>query len=55
MQALTLDVIMRVVFGAELPELRAAIRRTLDMTMSLPRALFFSLTGQRPRLPPRDR
>src|SRR3954470_1187084 len=45
MQALTLDVIMRVVFGTELPELRAAIRRTLDMTMSLPRALFFSLTG----------
>jgi cytochrome P450 family 135 len=45
MQALTLDVIMRVVFGAELPELRGAIRRTLDMTMSLPRALFFSLTG----------
>ena len=45
MQALTLDVIMRVVFGAELPELRSAIRRTLDMTMSLPRALFFSLTG----------
>ena len=45
MQALTLDVIMRVVFGAELPELRDAIRRTLDMTMSLPRALFFSLTG----------
>jgi cytochrome P450 len=45
MQALTLDVIMRVVFGDELPELRSAIRRTLDMTMSLPRALFFSLTG----------
>ena len=45
MQSLTLDVIMRVVFGAELPELRQAIRRTLDMTMSLPRALFFSLTG----------
>ena len=45
MQALTLDVIMRVVFGAELPELRTAIRRTLDMTMSLPRLLFFSLTG----------
>ena len=45
MQALTLDVIMRVVFGAELPELRAAIRQTLDMTMSLPRMLFFSLTG----------
>ena len=45
MQALTLDIIMRVVFGAELPELRTAIRRTLDMTMSLPRMLFFSLTG----------
>ena len=45
MQALTLDVIMRVVFGAELPALRGAIRRTLDMTMSLPRMLFFSLTG----------
>jgi cytochrome P450 len=36
---------MRVVFGAELPELRTAIRRTLDMTMSLPRMMFFSLTG----------
>ncbi len=45
MQALTLDIIMRVVFGAELPGLRTAIRRTLDMTMSLPRMLFFSLTG----------
>jgi cytochrome P450 family 135 len=45
MQALTLDVIMRVVFGAERPELRTAIRRTLDMTMSLPRMFFFSLTG----------
>jgi cytochrome P450 family 135 len=45
MQALTLDVIMRVVFGADLPALRSAIRRTLDMTMSLPRMLFFSLTG----------
>ena len=45
MQALTLDIIMRVVFGAELPALRTAIRRTLDMTMSLPRMLLFSLTG----------
>ena len=45
MQALTLDVIMRVVFGAELPGLRAAIRRALDMTMSLPRMLVFSLAG----------
>jgi len=45
MQVLTLDIIMRVVFGAELPALRTAIRQTLDMTMSLPRMLFFSLTG----------
>ena len=55
MQALTLDMIMRVVFGAELPELRAAIRRTLDMTMSLPRMLFFSLAGNDLRLPARAR
>ena len=45
MRALTLDIITRVVFGAELPALRTAIRRTLDMTMSLPRMLLFSLTG----------
>jgi cytochrome P450 len=41
MQALTLEVILRVVFGAqeggELHGLRVAIRRALDMTMSLPR------------------
>jgi hypothetical protein len=55
MQALTLDVINAVVFGAELPALRGAIRRTLDMTMSLPRALFSLADRQRPRLPPRDR
>jgi cytochrome P450 len=45
MQALTLDVIMRIAFGAELPALRAAIRRALDLTMSLPRMLVFSLLG----------
>jgi cytochrome P450 family 135 len=41
MQALTLEVILRVVFGAregeELHALRVAIRRALDLTMSLPR------------------
>jgi cytochrome P450 len=45
MQALTLEVIMRIVFGAELPGLRAAIRQALDLTMSLPRMLVFSLVG----------
>jgi len=44
MQALTLDVILRVVFGpGERPELRAAIRRALDMTASLPRLMAMSL------------
>ena len=44
MQALTLDVILRVVFGArERPALRAAIRRALDMTASLPRLVAMSL------------
>jgi cytochrome P450 len=47
MQALTLEVIMRAVFGlregAELRELSAAIRRTLDMTTSLPRLIAMTL------------
>src|SRR5215213_104214 len=44
MQALTLDVILRVVFGpGDRPELRAAIRRALDMTASLPRLVAMSL------------
>jgi len=44
MQALTLEVILRVVFGpGERPELRAAIRRALDMTASLPRLIAMSL------------
>ena len=44
MQALTLDVILRVVLGpVERPRLRAAIRRALDMTASLPRLVAMSL------------
>jgi cytochrome P450 family 135 len=43
MQALTLEVILRVVFGAGDPELRDAIRRTLDMTTSMPRLVAMSL------------
>jgi cytochrome P450 len=46
MQALTLDVILRTVFGpGERPRLRAAIRRALDMTASPPRLVAMSLTG----------
>ena len=37
MQALTLEVILRVVFGSGDAALRDAIRRTLDMTTSMPR------------------
>jgi cytochrome P450 len=45
MQALTLDVILRVVFGpGDRAELRAAIRRALDMTGSLPRLVAMSLS-----------
>jgi len=44
MQALTLDVILRLVLGpVERPQLRAAIRRALDMTASLPRLVAMSL------------
>jgi cytochrome P450 len=43
MQALTLEVILRVVFGTGDPELRDAIRRTLDMTTSMPRLVAMSL------------
>ena len=43
MQVLTLEVILRVVFGTGDPELRDAIRRTLDMTTSLPRLVAMSL------------
>jgi cytochrome P450 len=47
MQALTLEAILRVVFGAGDPQLRDAIRRTLDMTTSMPRLVAMSL-AQRP-------
>jgi cytochrome P450 len=47
MQVLTLEVILRVVFGTGDPQLRDAIRRTLDMTTSLPRLVAMSLV-QRP-------
>jgi cytochrome P450 len=47
MQTLTLEVILRVVFGTGDPELRDAIRRTLDMTTSMPRLVAMSLV-QRP-------
>jgi cytochrome P450 len=50
MQALTLEVILRVVFGAGDPELRDAIRRTLDMTTSMPRLVAMSLV-QKPAGP----
>jgi cytochrome P450 family 135 len=43
MQELTLDVILRVVFGAPDAQLRAAIRTALDMTRSLPRLVTLSL------------
>jgi cytochrome P450 len=47
MQAVTLEVMMRVVFGlregAELEHVRAAIRRALDMTTSLPRLVAMAL------------
>jgi cytochrome P450 len=43
MQELTLDVILRAVFGAPDPPLRAAIRAALDMTTSLPRLIALSL------------
>src|SRR5215210_262398 len=43
MQELTLDVILRVVFGAPEPALREAIRAALDLTTSLPRLVALSL------------
>jgi len=42
MQELTLDVILRVVFGAPDPRLRAEIRTALDMTTSLSRLISMS-------------
>ncbi len=50
MQALTLEVILRVVFGSGDPALRDAIRRTLDMMTSLPRLWAMALVPR--QLPP---
>jgi cytochrome P450 family 135 len=50
MQALTLEVIMRVVFGSRDERLRAALRGALDVTTSLPRLVSMALT--RPGAPP---
>jgi cytochrome P450 family 135 len=44
MQGLTLDVIMRVVFGSRDERLRAAVRSALDLTMSLPRLMAMALS-----------
>ena len=47
MQALTLEVIMRVVFGSRDERLRAALRAALDLTTSLPRLIAMALTPAR--------
>ena len=43
MQALTLEVIQRVIFGSRDPELRDALREALDLTGSTPRLIAMSL------------
>ena len=48
MQRLTLEVILRVVFGSRDDELRAALRAALDMTSSTPKLIAMSLTGPTP-------
>ena len=45
MQALTLEVIQRVIFGSRDPELKQALRAALDMTGSMPRLVVMSLFG----------
>ena len=47
MQALTLEVIMRVVFGSSDPRLRAAIERALGLTRSAPRLVAMALGATR--------
>jgi cytochrome P450 family 135 len=47
MQALTLEVILRVVFGSTEPKLRAAITDALALTRSAPRLIAMSLGAQR--------
>jgi cytochrome P450 family 135 len=51
MHALTLEVILRVVFGGPDPELRDAIRRVLDMGASMPRLIAMTLFQDRERGP----
>jgi cytochrome P450 len=45
MQAITLEVIQRVIFGSRDPELKAALRRALDMTGSTPNLIAMALLG----------
>jgi cytochrome P450 len=45
MQAVTLEVIQRVIFGSRDPELRAAVRAALDLTASTWRLVTMSLLG----------
>ncbi len=51
MQALTLEVIQRVVFGSRDPELRDALRAALDMTQSTPNLIAMSLVRVGPGSP----
>ena len=51
MQALTLEVIQRVIFGSRDPELRDALRAALDMTGSTARLIAMSLAAAGPRRP----
>jgi cytochrome P450 len=45
MQAITLEVIQRVIFGSRDPELKAALRHALDMTGSTPNLIAMALFG----------
>src|SRR5215216_7312478 len=45
MQAITLEVIQRVIFGSRDPELKHALRAALDMTGSMPNLIAMSLLG----------
>jgi cytochrome P450 len=45
MQAITLEVIQRVIFGSRDPQLRDALRTALDMTGSMPNLVAMSLLG----------
>jgi cytochrome P450 len=49
MQAITLEVIQRVIFGSRDPELKDALRRALDMAGSMPNLIAMSLFGPHKR------